>query len=190
MKKLYLLSFRKCRLCGLSILNCKACWEYSNGHMYSRKTNCGISYLFLKVVAVWGIFVICRICELCDLCCKKEAYCLLLSNHLRQWRFVCFTGADSDGISHLLLVFINAPPKCTNLVVPSKLHITLNETIQISLTSENVCRINISSGLKIWSINISNHKKLFFSHQFKKFRLLLLLATFYYWRYKVLSSDL
>ncbi|CAH1111946.1 unnamed protein product [Psylliodes chrysocephalus] len=46
-----------------------------------------ITYLFLKVVAICGIFGSCRRCELCDLrlaVIKKEAYCLLLSDHLRQ----------------------------------------------------------------------------------------------------------
>lgn len=97
-----------------------------------------ITYLFLKVVAICGIFGSCRRCELCDLRLhdiKEEGSVLLIT--IRPSKTVKarrFTVADSDGISYVRLVkqYLSLRPqnvstdrvflrydkgKCTNQVV-------------------------------------------------------------------------
>ena len=67
-----------------------------------------ITYLFLKVVAICGIFGSCRRCELCDLRLsdiKEEGSVLLIT--IRPSKTVktrSFTIADSDRISYVRLV--------------------------------------------------------------------------------------
>ncbi|KAJ8915592.1 hypothetical protein NQ315_012477 [Exocentrus adspersus] len=100
-----------------------------------------ITYLFLKVVAICGIFGSCRRCELCDLRLhdiKEEGSVLIIT--IRPSKTVKarrFTVADSEAISYVRLTEFsydmirgNVPIKWLVLIhldhVPRKLHVILN----------------------------------------------------------------